>query len=57
MGMRDMQTDTCHGACGAGCPDCAKTFQINLGPHPVIAEDAKLAGVDGGSPLVRNRMP
>ena len=57
MGMRDMQTDTCHGACGSGCGECAKGYYIDLGPRLATETNSDLTGVDGNSSLVRNRMP
>jgi hypothetical protein len=49
--MRDAQTDTCHGTCGAGCPCCDEKFEINFRPMDIRTQflmggaDPKLDGV------------
>jgi hypothetical protein len=39
-----MQTDTCHGTCGSGCPSCAGMYEINFHPDgfPMQPETAEV---------------
>jgi hypothetical protein len=46
---RDMQTDTCHGACGEGCAACGARFTVDFRPRDIRndyfgIEDPKLEG-------------